>query len=172
MSFLIEHEWRGNVGNDITEQILADKDYIFLLIVSNLSKSDKQALEKANDLAKYCATGKCKFLALTAATQAEADRIRKQKELVFDFYQTDETTLKTMNRANPGMMLIRDGKIVGQWHYNDFPRPSQLGDNLMSYMVKNAADKAANLRVWLLLFILFYAIAQFQIIELSFDRQT
>jgi hypothetical protein len=38
-----------------------------------------------------------------------------------DFCLSDDTELKTMIRSNPGMILIRNGIIIKNWHYNDFP---------------------------------------------------
>jgi hypothetical protein len=37
------------------------------------------------------------------------------------FCSADETTLKTMIRANPGYMLIRDGVIAGKWSWANVP---------------------------------------------------
>jgi len=39
-------------------------------------------------------------------------------KLPFNFYETDETTLKTIIRANPGIVFIKNGTIVGKKHYN------------------------------------------------------
>jgi hypothetical protein len=40
---------------------------------------------------------------------------------MYNFYNTDETALKTMIRSNPGLMLLQNGTVVAMWHYNDFP---------------------------------------------------
>lgn len=37
------------------------------------------------------------------------------------FFQVDETTLKTMSRANPGLMLIKEGTIIDKWSWADIP---------------------------------------------------
>ncbi|MFN7014188.1 MAG: hypothetical protein ACK4ON_07975 [Bacteroidia bacterium] len=40
---------------------------------------------------------------------------------MLDFYNVDETTLKTMIRSNPGIMLLKKGTVVAMWHHNDTP---------------------------------------------------
>ncbi len=46
--------------------------------------------------------------------------------LSFDFYICDPTTLKTIVRANPGLILIKKGTVINKWHYNDFPTIESL----------------------------------------------
>lgn len=53
----------------------------------------------------------------------------KPQKIAFDFYGMDPIQLKTMIRANPGMVLLRDGVIIGKWHYNDFPDVTDITEN-------------------------------------------
>ncbi len=41
-------------------------------------------------------------------------------QLSYDFYICDPITLKTIVRANPGFVLLKEGTIVAKWHYNDW----------------------------------------------------
>ncbi len=58
------------------------------------------------------------------------EEVEKQQgveaKLAFDFYICDPTTLKTIVRANPGLVLIQKGTVVQKWHYNDFPTKQEL----------------------------------------------
>jgi len=40
--------------------------------------------------------------------------------------------LKTIIRANPGVMLLREGTILGKWNYPDVPSARELTKNLLS----------------------------------------
>ena len=46
------------------------------------------------------------------------------------FCSADETTLKTMVRANPGYILLKNGTIVGKWSWPIFREKNGLDVNL------------------------------------------
>ena len=43
------------------------------------------------------------------------------------FCSADETTLKTMIRANPGYILLKDGTIIGKWSWANVPEKEWFG---------------------------------------------
>jgi uncharacterized membrane protein YphA (DoxX/SURF4 family) len=153
-------------GNDITSEVLSDQNFSFLLVAKDIKAANRKAFDRANAIAKYCKTGHCKFYALTSSSSIEAANLKNSKALVFDFYVTDGTTLKTINRANPGMLLIRNGIVLAQWHYNDFPTPSDLGDNLMAYAVSLSSANNRHLTGWLAAFIILCALLVFRTYQL------
>ena len=44
----------------------------------------------------------------------------------YPFCNVDETTLKTMIRSNPGLMLLKEGTIIRKWSHNRLPDISEL----------------------------------------------
>ena len=61
-----------------------------------------------------------KFYALTASTDDDIQEFVKQTGVTFPFCKTDPITLKTIVRANPGLVLIKNGVVVNKWHWRDF----------------------------------------------------
>ncbi|MFC2098386.1 BT_3928 family protein [Bacteroidota bacterium] len=119
-------------GYDYTGDILNDDGYSFLFISTHLEKADMEALRYADELASWCIASGYSFYCLTASTQQNITNVREKMDLGFDFYATDEITLKTIVRANPGLLLLKQGTILGKWHYNDFPQFEKTQDSLMA----------------------------------------
>ena len=51
----------------------------------------------------------------------DINEFKHETASVMPFYFTDETTLKTIVRSNPGLVMLKKGTVVGKWHFNDFP---------------------------------------------------
>lgn len=108
-------------GNDITEDILNDPQPIFLVVCYNLDKTNKKAFEKVNLFTEACFNNGFSIIGLTASSAESIDNFKHEVQSMLDFYNVDETTLKTMIRSNPGIMLLKKGTVVAMWHYNDIP---------------------------------------------------
>ncbi len=134
-------------GEDITETIKNAKGFTFLLISNNLPKADKNALKKANDYFRLSGVyGDLQFFAVTASLDADIQQNRDSLELDYDFGSADEIALKTMIRSNPGLLLIKDGTIIGKWHYNDFPESNELGEEFTRVIKDFPVAEGINLR--------------------------
>ena len=70
---------------------------------------------------EYSLDRKYSFYALTASTDEAIRHWRDITGAEYNFYHTDETTLKTIIRSNPGLLLIKDGTVIGKWSHNDLP---------------------------------------------------
>jgi hypothetical protein len=112
-------------GNDVTEQVLNYDGYYFFLVMYDLDKTNKGAFGKINDFAKLCRQDKVPIIALTASAD-QIDAFKKETGSDIDFYLMDGTTLKTMIRSNPGLMLLKKGTVVDMWHYHCFPSYSDV----------------------------------------------
>ena len=108
-------------GVDYTEEVINDPNYNFLLIAYDITKTNKEVQKEVNDLANACSKKGIPFLGLTSSTYEAVEEFRHDVQAIYDYHITDETTLKTIIRSNPGLMLLKEGVIINKWHYNDFP---------------------------------------------------
>lgn len=113
-------------GDDITEQVLNDPNYTLLLISPHLEQADDTNFGEINQLHEYAQEHDIAFYCLTASTEKAIARWMELTGAEYPFCTTDETTLKTMIRSNPGLMLLRDGKVVGKWSHNRLPKAESL----------------------------------------------
>ena len=108
-------------GEDITEAVLADTSYVFLLVSPHLEQADDSRLDLINELYEYARDHGYGFYCLTASTQQNIERWHDITGAEYPFCQTDEITLKTVIRSNPGLLLLKDGTIIRKWSHNDLP---------------------------------------------------
>lgn len=113
-------------GDDITDSVLTAKGYIFLLVSPHLEQADDSNFGDIDLLYEYCQERKIPFYCLTASTKKDIGHWADITGAEYPFCFTDETTLKTIIRSNPGLLLLKDGTIIRKWSHNDLPSSSSL----------------------------------------------
>jgi uncharacterized membrane protein YphA (DoxX/SURF4 family) len=118
-------------GSDYTQDIIEYPGYTFLLVCYDLDKTNKDVFGKVNDFAMLCKQDSIPFVCLTASPKESVEAFKNEVKTTIDFYNCDGTVLKTMVRANPGLMLIKGGSVVDMWHYHSFPSFSNLKEEYL-----------------------------------------
>lgn len=119
-------------GNDITEIVLNDNKFTFLLIAHDLKKANIKNMQNINKLADFAKeSGKCNFICLTSSVQSEIKDFTDKTNASFQFFNTDEITLKTIIRSNPGLVLLKKGTILGKWHHRNTPSIQEINENFI-----------------------------------------
>ena len=117
-------------GEDITQEVLHDKGYSFLLISPNLAMADDSNFGTIDQIYEYAEDHGYRFICLTASTEKEIAKWQNITGAEYPFYTTDATTLKTMIRSNPGLMLLHNGTIIQKWSHNELPAEDLLAKPL------------------------------------------
>ncbi len=183
----------NNKEGDITEDVLDDDKYVFLLVAYDLKNTDIDGFKKVYPLAEYAQERGYRFICLTSSLSHEIDSLRDliteemdlsfeepkpliQRETVYyyekdgeimefaedeqpdseegwdlieenvieyeipqepvnsfpiKFYNADEITLKTIVRANPGLVLLKKVVILRKWHYSDMPDLKEFQEDIL-----------------------------------------
>ena len=108
-------------GVDITEDILDNPGYTFLLISPHLEHADDTNFGDINQVYEYARTNNYIFLCLTASSKGAIEHWKEYTGAEYVFASTDETTLKTIIRSNPGMLLLKNGTIIRKWAIANLP---------------------------------------------------
>lgn len=104
--------------NDLTDELMA-KDKLMLLVVYNIERSDKEGFKEIKKVADNAINKGYTVYGVTASFGDELILTQTKYTLPFDFLFCDETVLKTMIRANPGIMTFSKGTVTGKWNWTD-----------------------------------------------------
>ena len=113
-------------GEDFTWELLEQPGYTFLVVAPNLNRSDEGMLDVINDLHDYAKVNDYAFYMLTSSGAEAIAQWIDHTGASYPYLQADEILLKTMIRANPGLILLKDGIVIGKWSKADMPRDGQL----------------------------------------------
>lgn len=106
--------------DDITHEVLTNNTKTFLITMYDLTDTSIKGAQKCEILYQKCLQSGVKFYALTASNDADIKKFRDKSGVTYPFWKTDPTTLKTIIRANPGIVELKAGKIMGKWNWRDF----------------------------------------------------
>ena len=144
-----------DTGEDITEQVLTKKGYTFLLVSPRLAVADDSNFGDIDQIYEYAEENGIDFYCVTASANDEIERWRDLTGAEYQFCNADETTLKTMIRSNPGLMLLKDGTIIGKWSHNALPQTDDLTAPLQQLTIGKAQNDSATERLLIVLLTFF-----------------
>ncbi|MGY5847158.1 BT_3928 family protein [Salegentibacter sp. HM20] len=105
-------------GEDFTDELL-EAEKVFLIVAYDLRKTERDGYKAVKELSDRAIKQGYKVYGLTASGEDRRQEILQQYDLKFDFYQSDETVLKTIVRANPGFVVLNRGTVTQKKHWFD-----------------------------------------------------
>ncbi len=114
--FTIEHD-----GEDFSASLLQEPKLV-MVISYNLTKSDRSAFEAIKTMTDKAMQKGYKVVGMSSSNTSLTDALIEEYSLDFEFYFTDETTLKTIVRSNPGVLVLQAGTIMQKVHHNDIDK--------------------------------------------------
>lgn len=111
--FTIESE-----DEDLTEYFL-NMDKLVMVVSYNLDKAETDGMAKLKAMAEQAKKSGYTVMGLTASGEAKKQEVKSTYGLDFDFYLCDEKVLKTIVRANPGIVVLENGTVMQKVHWND-----------------------------------------------------
>jgi len=105
-------------GEDLTEELMQE-ERLMLIVTYNLQKASPKGLKKIKEISDKALQNGYVVYGFSASTEEEYLKIKQDHNLQFDLLFCDETTLKTMIRSNPGIIILNNGTITGKWSWVD-----------------------------------------------------
>jgi triosephosphate isomerase len=140
-------------GEDITDMVIDDPGYTFLLISPTLEDASDGDFGEIDQIYEYCEDNGYQFYCLTSSGESAIERWRDLTGAEYPFCSTDGTTLKTIIRSNPGLLLLHGGKVVRKWSHNFLPDAPKLTERLEDSEIgqpstRTATGKIATILSW------------------------
>ncbi len=108
-------------GVDFTNAILKGNK-VLLIVMYDLDKSDKDGLVGLNDVISSASQNSYMVYALTSSAAEAFENIKAKYNLNIVSLFGDEITLKTIIRANPGIVILKNGTVTGKWNWTDIEK--------------------------------------------------
>jgi uncharacterized membrane protein YphA (DoxX/SURF4 family) len=114
-------------GNDYTQELLSNPFYNLVIVAYDLDATNIDAMAKLNALALSLTENyNVRTVLLTSNSNADAEKFTKDHKLFTEIFFADGVPLKSMVRANPGVLLLKGGTVINKWHYHTMPTYNQL----------------------------------------------
>jgi uncharacterized membrane protein YphA (DoxX/SURF4 family)/peroxiredoxin len=104
--------------NDLAPEILA-KEKVMLVILYNIEKSDESGFLAIKQVSEKALKKGYTVYGVSASFTNDLLAAKEKHQLPFEFLFCDETTLKTMIRANPGIIILNKGTVIDKKNFID-----------------------------------------------------
>ena len=143
-------------GEDVTWDVLEHPGYTFLMIAHNLEYTSEGMLDVINDLFDYAKVNDVPFYMVTSSGRQAIDAWTESTGASYPYLLADETLLKTIVRANPGLLILEDATVIGKWSAADMPRDAQLTlpieqNDVLRQSTRYMQGRIAKVALWMFL---------------------
>jgi len=120
-------------GTDYTKELIENPYYSLVFVAYNLNDTNEKAIGDLNALALNATQQfNIRSVLLTSNSASDAEKFIKKYNLFSEVFYADAVPLKSMVRANPGVLLLKNGVVISKWHFHNVPSFEQLGSKYFS----------------------------------------
>ena len=146
----------SETGEDITNEILEDSSYVFLVVSPYLEQADDSNFGEIDRIYEYAIENGYKFYGVSSSGDDAVERWRDITGAEYQFCTADAITLKTVIRSNPGLVLLKNGVVIGKWSHNSLPMLDTTNESMdkvleESIQQKSVARKILEMLLWFFL---------------------
>ena len=105
-------------GSDYKSELLLEPK-LMIFVTYDLEKANKEGLSKLNELETKAKLKGYKVIAMSGSNAEMIQKFKKEFNFKFEVYFCDATALKTIERANPSIVILEKGTVKQKVHYND-----------------------------------------------------
>ncbi|WP_299684251.1 BT_3928 family protein [uncultured Dokdonia sp.] len=113
------HDFTIEKGDDNFTTTFLEKENLIAIVAYNIDKTEREGYYNIRKVTEEAIRKGYTVIGLTSSSPSVHEPFVRDYKLPFEFYYTDETTLKTIVRASPGIVSLDKGTILQKLHYND-----------------------------------------------------
>jgi len=113
------HDFTINInGIDQTQEYVSGD--VIWLVAYDFNKANYSELKRlTKELSIYSQESNFKVVGMTSSSDADISKLINETSCSFPWAVMDGTALKTINRSNPGVTILKNGIILSHIHFND-----------------------------------------------------
>lgn len=120
-------------GTDYTKELIENPYYSLIFVAYSLNDTNPKAIGDLNALAMNATQQfNIRTVLLTSNSAVDAEQFIKKNNLFSEVFYADAVPLKSMVRANPGILLLKNGVVINKWHFHNVPDFEQLSSKYFS----------------------------------------
>ena len=116
-----------SIGGSMSSELLNDEGVTLLLLAPHWSRASQAALDEITELYTQSRSMGYRFYGLTASTDEEIAAWRYLTGASYPMLRMDATPIRTMIRSYPGLVVLRNGRIIDKRSYVDLPEVESVG---------------------------------------------
>lgn len=101
---------------DILPDVLEEEIPVTWAILYKVEKTDMEQAKRLNEMAHLAEENGESFYLLTGSGEAEVEAFRAEAGYDYPIYSCDPVTLKTIVRANPGIVRLQQGTVIDKYN--------------------------------------------------------
>lgn len=156
---------KPDTDEDLTEQILSDSVYTFLLIAPYLNSADDGSIDLINEIYDYSVENGYSFYCVTSSLDDDMEQWKDRTGAEYPYLIADDVVLKTMIRSNPGLILLKKGTIINKWSNQNLPDEYALTGKLEDIPLGKVDHLALDHRIAIVLLWFFVPLLAFTLLD-------
>ena len=121
-----------SLGEPVISTLLDSQGITLLLLSPSWRTASQAVLDEISELHEEASRLGYPFYGVTASTSEEIAQWRYLTGASYPMLQLDATPIRTIIRSQPGLVVLRDGKIIDKRAYADFPSVEGVSTYLRS----------------------------------------
>lgn len=108
-------------GNDISKELVGDTNYVFIFSVYDINAVPSELVTFLNQFYSDAIKYDLSVVIINSDLPEDFTAFKNKYSLAdYPVFNSDDTALKAAVRSNPGLVVVRKGKVIAKYHYHNF----------------------------------------------------